>query len=649
MKQQSRGVVAVLVFTLAVSLVVDQSVSAQATAQLRGTIRDESGAVLPGVDVTATQTDTGLVRSVVSDGTGAYLFTNLPVGPYRLDVTLAGFRTFQQTGIVLQVGGSPTINVTMNLGALSETVTVQGEAPLVDTQRAGVGSVIENERILELPLNGRNAADLVTLIGAAVQIDSASTRSFQGSSGGVGIAVAGGQSFGTAYLLDGAMHNNPYDNLNLPLPFPDALQEFRVETGALGSGSGVHSGASVNAVTKSGSNRFTGDVFEFWRNHRFNAASPFASVGPDGKRQDDGLNRNQYGGTIGGPVRRDKLFFFAGYQGTTIRQTPTDNISFVPSAAMLAGDFTQIASTACRTSALTLRGPFVGNRVNPALFSPAAVALTKRLQSTTDPCGEVVYGAARNTDEGQFVGRMDLQMNSDHNVFGRYIITGFDTPPALANSDNLLTSTLGGFDNLGQSFTLGETSILSSSTVNAVRFAFNKTYVQRYHAPYFQASDLGIKVYSYLPDNFILSVTGGFNIGSGVPQSLHGLEVTPPHRVPHRFDILSAVVQEAGNQVCEPRVDSHENSVQPVADTFRWSTRAIAMLPDRLQQDLLLDWLRQVGRATRRHASFAIRLQGRGGKRDDRRGRPLIRVFPVSDRPRRGQTIHDRHLPVHQH
>jgi hypothetical protein len=247
---------------------------------------------------------------------------------------------------VLQVGSSPTVNVVLALGAVSETVTVQGTAPLVDTQRAGIGEVIENERIIELPLNGRNPTDLIELAGAAVQIDTASTRSFQGSSGGRGIAVAGGQSFGTAYLLDGAMHNNPYDNLNLPLPFPDALQEFRVETGALGAGSGIHTGASVNAVTKSGSNRFSGSLFEFFRNHRFNATSPFARI-VNGERQDDGLNRNQFGGTLGGPIVTDRVFFFGGYQGTAISQTPSDNISFVPTPAMLAGDFTAAASPEC--------------------------------------------------------------------------------------------------------------------------------------------------------------------------------------------------------------------------------------------------------------------------------------------------------------
>ena len=366
----------------------------------------------------------------------------------------------------------------------------------------------------ELPLD--SVADvIIELAGAAVQTGSASTRSFQGSSGGRAISVAGGQSFGTTYLLDGAMHNNPYDNLNLPLPFPDALQEFRVETGALGAGAGIHAGASVNAVTKSGSNRFSGDFFEFWRNHRFNAPSPFASI-VDGEKQGDGLNRNQFGGTIGGPVVRNKLFFFAGYQGTLTRQTPTDNISFVPTAAMLAGDFTQVASADCAGRALSLRGPFVGNRVDPALFSPAALALASRLPTTSDPCGQVTYGAGRNTDEGQFVGRMDYQVNNGHNVFGRYIGTGFNTPPAFASSDNLLTSNIGGFDNIGHSLTLGETWVVSPNTVNSLRFAFNKTYVHRFHQGYFSAPELGINIYSYLPDHFILSVTGGFNVGSGV-------------------------------------------------------------------------------------------------------------------------------------
>ena len=138
--------------------------------------------------------------------------------------------------------------------------------------------------------------------------------------GGVNISVAGGLSFGVAYLLHGAMHNNPQDNANLPMPFPDALQEFSVATSGLSAQNGMHSGASVNAVTKSGTNNLHGNGFEFLRDRRFNAKDAFAAIGPDGKKKDDGLRRNQYGGTLGGPIVRNKVFFFTGYQGTGFGQ-----------------------------------------------------------------------------------------------------------------------------------------------------------------------------------------------------------------------------------------------------------------------------------------------------------------------------------------
>jgi hypothetical protein len=506
-------------------LIANTTVLAQATAELRGTVRDTEGGVLPGADVTVTQTDTGVTRTTITDGSGRYSFTNLPTGPYRLEVNLPGFRAYQQTGIVLQVGGSPTINVTLGLGALEETISVQAATPLVDTQRAGVGEVIESERIIELPLNGRNPVDLIVLAGAAVQTDSASTRSFQGTMGGQGIAVAGGQSFGTAYLLDGALHNNPYDNLNLPLPFPDALQEFRVETGALSAGSGIHSGASVNAVTKSGTNRVRGDVFEFWRNHRLNATSPFAARDATGERQGDGLNRNQFGGTLGGPIIADRLFFFGGYQGTFVRQTPTDNINFVPTAQMLAGDFTAVASPQCTVGGVNLRGPFVNNQVTPALFSPAALELARRLPTTNDPCGRVVYGSARNTDEGQGIGRIDFQVGNAHGLFGRYMATLFDTPPPFRSSDNVLTSTQGGFDNTAHSLTLGHTWVVSNATVSSLRFAWNNTRIMRVHEPMFSGPDLGINMFSFLDDYFILNVQGAFGVGSGV-QNLAQFDTT---------------------------------------------------------------------------------------------------------------------------
>jgi len=299
----------VVVLVLSALLLAADVVLAQggSTAQISGTVKDESGGVLPGADVTATQTDTGVTRSVITEADGAYVLSNLPLGPYRLEVKLSGFRTYSRTGIVLQVNAQPVVDVAMALGDLNETVSVVGAAPLVETRSPTLGQVIENERILELPLNGRNSADLIQIAGPVVSQGVSSSRSMQG---GVAYSVAGGQSFGVAYLLDGATHNNPYDNLNLPLPFPDALQEFRVETSALSPQAGMHSGASVNAVTRSGTNTFHGSVFEFLRDRRFNAASPFAAKDASGKKLDDGLNRNQFGGTLGGPLKRDRIFFF---------------------------------------------------------------------------------------------------------------------------------------------------------------------------------------------------------------------------------------------------------------------------------------------------------------------------------------------------
>src|SRR5207244_3393999 len=290
----------------------------------------------------------------------------------RLEAALPGFRTFVQTAIVLQVNDDLVINPILEVGQVSEQVEVTANAAQVETRSTAIGQVIENQRILELPLNGRQATDLITLSGAAVQTTLGSSDKDRTMGGSVPIAVGGGFYTGTAYLLDGAMHNDPWGNLNLPLPFPDALQEFKVETGTLSAQSGQYSGAAVNSVTKSGTNDFHGDLFEFVRNDLFNARNYFA-VKPST------LKRNQFGGTAGGPIIRNKVFFFGGYQGTTVRQDPANLKSFVPTDAMLAGDFTTFASPACNVGRqIALRAPFINNRVDPSLLSKAALALSSR-------------------------------------------------------------------------------------------------------------------------------------------------------------------------------------------------------------------------------------------------------------------------------
>src|SRR6266704_2358404 len=334
-----------LIFLLSCASVWAQS----STAQINGTVKDQSGAVLPGADVTATQTATGAKRSAVTDETGSYTLTNLPIGPYTLEMALPGFRTYVQSGIVLQVNDNPLVNAVLEVGQVTETVEVQANAALVETRTTTVGQVIDNQRVLELPLNGRQVTELVLLSGVAVvggvNANNSGIRNYPTTT----ISVAGGAGNGIVYLLDGATHNDPYNNLGLPMPFPDALQEFKVESSAGPAQYGQHASGVMNAVTKSGTNEIHGDVFEFLRNGRLNARNAYAL-----KRDD--LRRNQFGGTVGGPIKKSKLFFFAGHQTTTNRQTPPEDRQFVPTAAMLAGDFTAFASAECNNGRpLTLR------------------------------------------------------------------------------------------------------------------------------------------------------------------------------------------------------------------------------------------------------------------------------------------------------
>ena len=424
-----RSVIAIALLLLGVAPAHAQSAS---TASIGGTVRDTGGGVLPGVTVTASHTETGQARAAVTGPDGAYLIPGLTVGAYRLEFSLSGFRTYVQTGIVLQVNTNPTVNATLQVGELSETIQVVAGTPLIETRAPGIGMVIENERVEELPLNGRQTLDLVYLTGLAAP--SGTLSGARGGAAGPGspgtIAVAGGLPNGTEYLLDGSNHNDPYNNGAMPFPFPEALQEFKVETSALTAQYGYHSAAVVNAITKSGTNAIHGSGFEFLRDDSMNARDPFAAIGPDGKRRSDGLNRNQFGGSLGGPIVRDQLFYFAAYQRTRVRRIPTSGFQFMPTAAMLAGDFTAFASPQCQGGRqIDLRAPFVNNRVSPALFSPASLKVVSLLGVTPDnPCGQVFFDRVDNNDEDLFTAKVDYNRGGSHTVFGRLQYQKYDSP-----------------------------------------------------------------------------------------------------------------------------------------------------------------------------------------------------------------------------
>ena len=505
-----------------VSALVSVPMFAQGTAQISGTVTDPTGALLPGVDVIATQTDTGTVRSAVSNETGAYTLQSLPIGPYQLEVSLPGFQTYVQTGIVLAVNDSQAINVSLQVGQVAQTIEVQANAALVETRTVGVGQLIENERILELPLNGRNVTELIILSGAAVSTGTSSSRSMPGQQE---ISVAGSQEASVAYMLDGAIHNNWYDNLSLPLPFPDALGEFKIETSALQASQGGHSGANVNAVTRSGTNEFHGNAFWFVRNDLFGARDY-------GALRSSTLKRNQYGGTIGGPIARNKLFFFWGYQGTITRQDPGTQEDFIPTSyALSTGDWSRMLAPGCSPPTSVLSefledgslsgfGPASGqlpNHIDPARYSTVAVNLANRLPtSMADDCGRVLYGNIHADDDWQSVGRIDWQASDSHSILGRVLITDSEraNPFALA-PDNILTTGDRGWLDKGESYTIGDTWLVSPTTVLSSRLAVNYTNILRLGAEFFNWGDLGSQNYfSYVDTYARIGVDDGFNLGS---------------------------------------------------------------------------------------------------------------------------------------
>jgi len=480
---------------------------AQSTAQVNGTVKDPSGAIMPGVDVSATQTATGAKRSAVTNENGAYVLPNLPLGPYMLEASLPGFRTYVQTGIVLQVNDSVAINITLAIGQISEQVEVQANAALVETQSTGVGRVIDNQRVLELPLNGRQATELIFLSGLATPgtgATSTTTRNYPT----IQVAVAGGLSTGVAYNLDGANINDPYNGLNLPIPFPDALQEFKVETSGLPAQYGTYASAAVNAITKSGTNQFHGDLFEFVRNQVFNARNSFATVR-------DPLKRNQFGGTIGGPILKNKLFFFAGFQETVLRAAPSESFGYVPTPAMMAGDFTVATSPLCAPGGkqLTLALPFADNKISPSSFSAPALAFQKRLPTSTDPCGKVYYAKINKSNEYLVPARMDYQMTDKHSVFGRFNFSRLDQASQY-DGKNILTLDAGASPLRVYQFVLGDTYLIGPGTVASFRGSVNRANIVKKPPDFPDLSEFGVKAYLYKPSTLRISVTNGFTAGT---------------------------------------------------------------------------------------------------------------------------------------
>jgi hypothetical protein len=321
---------------LAISLAFPALLSAQGTGgRILGRVADPSGAVLGGVSVTATNEATGVTRNTKTNDTGDYVFPDLPVGTYTLSFELSGFKKELRRSISLDINQVITLNMTMQLGAAQEVVDVTSEAPLVDTTSTQLGAVVNNRSVNELPLNERDTYQFLQLQpGVQSQLGS-SGSTFYGSDKAGSVSVNGGRGRANNFNVNGGDANDQFVNLPTVQPTPDAIEEFRVITNTFDAEYGRNSGAVVNVVTKSGTNSLHGNVYEYFRNTVLDGKGFLNTTRPQ-------WNQNQFGGTLGGPIKKDRTFFFGSYEGRRVREGISGQEVFVPTPDELGGNFSII-------------------------------------------------------------------------------------------------------------------------------------------------------------------------------------------------------------------------------------------------------------------------------------------------------------------
>jgi hypothetical protein len=511
---------------------------AVAVVEVDGHVTDPTGQAIVGAQVKITETGKHEVHTSVTDNTGRFALQELPPGAYRLEVTSAGFKTYVQTGIILQVGSNPGINVAMQIGAVTESVEVVSNAGMVETKESSIAQVVDTERMLDMPSNGRNLASLLEITGAGISNsqqngmtlnggDLTGSKNIQGTAGGSNqFSVAGSQANGINFLLDGGDNNDSFSNVNLPIPFPDAVQEFNVQTSALPPQYGLHPGGVVNIVTKSGANSFHGDLFEFFRNGDLNGRQKGDAYGSQPVR--DSIKRNQFGGTAGGRIIKDKLFFFGGYEGTRQRSDPATQTAYTPTTAALNGDFSLLdgakSAGGCLATARTLKNPsgtpYPNNQIPVSTFDPAGLKLASTyIPLSSSACGLTTFGYLTNNPDNQWIGRVDYIVSSKQTFYGRYFLYDY-LALSVFDGHNALTSGTAGNKDRSETMTIGDTYSLSPTAVNALHMTFDRRRDNRGVAPnMFNPVSVGVNMYNAIPDYTQLSVSSysgsGFNVGCG--------------------------------------------------------------------------------------------------------------------------------------
>jgi hypothetical protein len=441
-------------------------------ATINGTVMDPTGAVVPDAKIIITNVTTGQPRDVTSAVDGGFTAPFLPVGQYSITVSHLGFKSKTQSGITLTTDQIATVNITLEVGQVTQTVEVSAAAQMINTTTAAIGQIVSSKSVAELPLNGRNPATLAFLAPGATNgmQESGNFLILPGSGSGMptetNAEVNGSRQGGVFYMLDGIQHMDVGFMTAEPFPNSDATQEFRVLTNNYDAQYGFAPNGVVSVVTKSGTNNWHGDAFEFVRNDKMDAADFFSHV-------TDGLKRNQFGGSIGGPIKKDKAFIFGNLQYTQERIKQFSSAQYVPSSAMLTGDFSYLLQGNNPIQLHDYDGtPFNNNQIPTSMFDPVSLAIVKHLPSSSLPSGLVyVPGVPLINDTREFTIKHDLYLSDKSHISVRGFFQNFARP---VNSDNdwLIAhdSWLARNQNYGGSWTY----TLTPTVVNNFTFGYNR-------------------------------------------------------------------------------------------------------------------------------------------------------------------------------
>ncbi len=485
----ARGLTALAVasvMVVALTAIICAPVRAQVIyGAIVGTVTDASGGAVPGADVKVTSLGTNEVRTGSTSAAGTYSFPNLPPGQYRVEVQQTGFKQFVRSSVEVQVDVTSRLDFTLQIGDVSQSVEVTGEVPLIQTDSASLGKVVPQAAIQSIPLSGRNINNLLTLVPGVVAqggtYGNAVSNQAQGArTNAIGFgnyAIGGGFGNQSQFYVDGVPSNAPANNLNSYVPAQDVVEEFKVVTNNVPAEYGNYAGGVINLTTKSGSNAFHGSGYEYFRNRHLNANDYFANRSGTDRPH---LVQNQFGGTFGGPVRKDKTFFFFGYEREEIHSA-TFVQSTVPTAAMLAGDFSAPGLAPIYDQSQTGSPQFeCGGKLNvicPSRLNQTALKLFKQEFPAPNRPGianNFVVNEATGGKNWQLNPRVDHHFSESNMMFARYGQWKAESNPYDAWGTH--TQGQGSTGIRTKEAILGDTHVFNPTTILDVRLSYLRVF-----------------------------------------------------------------------------------------------------------------------------------------------------------------------------